>query len=179
MFSPVAIFLVNYFRSRDIYTQNLEYTRVDALVAERLTASKRIYDIYGHCGIGILSEFFPHDDIEDIIVPGTGYLMPYQVRNATNPELKSYNNFTGREKLVMSLQMAEAVADLHGNEYGVIVHQDIHPAQFFWTEDKSMLKLNDFNRAEFMLWDENSQDYCKYTEGPGSGNVSRHVELEA
>ena len=150
-----------------------EYTRIDALVAERLTASKRIYDIYGHCGIGIMSEFFPHGDVENTIVPGEGYLTPDEIRKGALRKLTSYNNFTSREKLVMSLQMSEAVADLHGYEYGVIVHQDIQPSQFLWTKDKSLVKLNDFNRAEFMLWDESAQRYCKYGEGRGHGNVSK------
>jgi len=34
------------------------------------------------------------------------------------------------------------------------------------------VKLNDFNRAEFMLWDEEEKEYCKYGEGYGQGNVS-------
>ena len=38
--------------------------------------------------------------------------------------------------------------------------------------DKTILKLNDFNRAEFMLWDEKENDYCKYGEGRGHGTVS-------
>jgi serine/threonine protein kinase len=154
-----------------------EYTHIDALVAERLTKSKRIYDIYGYCGIGIMSEFFPHGDVEDSAVPGEGYLTPKEIRREAFGELKSYNNFTSIEKLVLSLQMAEAVADLHGYEDGVIVHQDIQPSQFLLTEDKSLLKLNDFNRAEFMLWDEESQSYCKYGEGAGHGNVSNSFEL--
>jgi hypothetical protein len=45
-------------------------------------------------------------------------------------------------------------------------------SQFLWTADRTRLKLNDFNRAEFMLWDEEHQEYCKYTEGRGQGNVS-------
>ncbi len=149
-----------------------EYTRMDAVVAERLTASKRIYDIYGHCGIGIASEFFPHGDIEEIAVPEEGYLSRDEILERDSRELTSDNEFTSREKLVLSLQMAEAVADLHGYEYGVIVHQDIQLSQYLWTEDKSLLKLNDFNRAEFMLWDEEAQEYCRYGEGPGHGNVS-------
>jgi hypothetical protein len=149
-----------------------EYTRMDAVVAERLTASTRIYNIYGHCGIGIASEFFPHGDIEDIAVP-EGYLSRREMHEAKHSkDLIVYNDFTPREKLVLSLQMAEAIADLHGYKDALIVHQDVQLSQFLWTEDKSLLKLNDFNRAEFMLWDEDLQDYCRYGEGFGNGNVS-------
>lgn len=160
--------------SRRVYDIEIfEYTRMDALVAERLTASKRIYNIYGHCGIGIASEFFPHGDIEDIAVPEEGYLTSKEIKEAeASSELITYNEFTPREKLELSLQMAESIADLHGYEYGVIVHQDVQLSQFLWTEDKSLLKLNDFNRAEVMLWDEEKQEYCTYGEGVGHGNVS-------
>ena len=44
----------------DVDFENIEYVKNDALVAERLTSSPRIYDIYGMCGLGIMSEFFPH-----------------------------------------------------------------------------------------------------------------------
>lgn len=68
--------------------------------------------------------------------------------------------------------MAEAVADLHGFSGGVMVHQDIQLSQFLFNKDKSLVKLNDFNRAEFLLWDEEEEKYCLYHEGRGMGNVS-------
>lgn len=76
------------------------------------------------------------------------------------------------EKLEISKQMAEAVADLHGFSGGVMVHQDIQLSQFLFNKDKSLVKLNDFNRAEFLLWDEEEEKYCLYHEGPGIGDVS-------
>lgn len=33
-----------------------------------------------------------------------------------------------------------------------------------------LIKLNDFNRAEIMLWDEENQEYCKYRNNPGMGD---------
>jgi serine/threonine protein kinase len=33
-----------------------------------------------------------------------------------------------------------------------------------------MLQLNDFNRAEFRLWDEAAGEYCLHRNGPGHGN---------
>ena len=44
--------------------------------------------------------------------------------------------------------------------------------QFLFNSDKSLVKLNDFNRAEFMLYDQKGNEYCKYGEGHGAGNVS-------
>jgi len=95
---------------------------MDAVVAERLTASPRIYNIYGTCGIGIMSEYFPHGDIEAMVIPEDVHT------NHTDDEkdpLICYNDFSGLAKLEISLHMAEALADLHGYSGGVIVHQDI------------------------------------------------------
>jgi len=130
--------------------------RVDALVAERLTASPRIYDVYGHCGLSILSELFLHGDLEE-----DAYFDEDDFdENIWEPQ----NNLTAVEKLEISLQMAEALADLHGYPGGVIVHQDIKMPQFLWNKDKTIVKLNDFNRAEFMLWNDQNHDYCRYNE---------------
>ena len=52
------------------------------------------------------------------------------------------------------------------------MHGDIQLSQFLYTNDKSKVKLNDFNRAEFMLWDDENGEYCRYTNGRGHGNVS-------
>jgi hypothetical protein len=68
--------------------------------------------------------------------------------------------------------MAEALADLNGYMNGVIVHQDIQLSQLLLTKDKTRIKLNDFNRAEFLLWDEQGQEYCQYNTGSAHGNVS-------
>lgn len=117
---------------KDMYAGNdyssieYEFVRMDAMVAERLTSSPRIYDIFGFCGLSILSEFFPYGDIEDKAVTGSGYLLTEEEQQRQKlDDLKSYNDISSEQKLVMSLQMAEAIADLHGNEVGAIVHQDV------------------------------------------------------
>jgi serine/threonine protein kinase len=142
---------------------------MDALVAERLTASPRIYDIYGLCGLGIMSEYFPHGDMFHVAVPGKGAMPVYELHDEY--EVKPQNSLTGLKKLEISTRMAEALADLHGNSAGVIVHNDVKLAQFLWTSDKSMLKLNDFNRAEYMLFDEENHEYCRYYARRGRGRV--------
>lgn len=48
---------------------------------------------------------------------------------------------------------------------------DVQAVQWLITEDGNV-KLNDFNRAEFMLYDEEHGEYCKYKNGPGPGPVS-------
>jgi hypothetical protein len=64
----VDFIIYSNYRRRRISNHDFEYTRVDANISERLTASPRVYDIYGHCGIGIMSEWFPHGDLENISI---------------------------------------------------------------------------------------------------------------
>ena len=108
---------------------------MDAMVAERLTASPRIYDIYGYCGTAIVSEYFPYGDYETVAVPGSGYqlsdvLAPTDDQHhdgAPPPPVltTSYNEIAPPDKLRIALQMAEGLADLHGAREGPIVHQDV------------------------------------------------------
>lgn len=164
--SPVA-------HSRSINDHDFEYTRVDANVAELLSASPRIYDIYGHCGIAIMSEWFPHGDLEEAAIDYDDYPEHHVIEeNEKKEELVVYNNITSREKLRICLHMSEALADLHGYKNGVIVHQDVQLSQFLLNKDSTRIKLNDFNRAEFMLWDDEAQEFCLYSSGTAHGNVS-------
>eukprot|EP00537_Pseudo-nitzschia_pungens_P009714 CAMPEP_0172381672 /NCGR_PEP_ID=MMETSP1060-20121228/71072_1 /TAXON_ID=37318 /ORGANISM="Pseudo-nitzschia pungens, Strain cf. cingulata" /LENGTH=384 /DNA_ID=CAMNT_0013109459 /DNA_START=610 /DNA_END=1764 /DNA_ORIENTATION=+ len=152
----------------DVY----EYTRMDALVAERLTSSNRIYNIYGACGVGIMSEYLFNGQIESIAIPEDDIEFPTWTNHAdeTDVPLICYNDLLAVTKLEISYYMAEALADLHGYSGGVIVHQDIKLDQFFFNNNMTGVVLNDFNRAEFMLWDEDEEKYCTYREGYGAGN---------
>ncbi|KAG7346821.1 hypothetical protein IV203_005890 [Nitzschia inconspicua] len=147
---------------RDLY-----WMRMDAVVAERLTASPRIYDIYGYCGLSILSELFRHGNIEDVLYPY------YDSDDDSSDDVGvAANDLLPRQKLKLALNLAEAVADLHGYSGGAIAHQDLAPTQFMWSKDRSMVKLNDFNRAEIMLWNDSSGRYCNYKE-PDFRNTGR------
>ncbi|KAL7491232.1 hypothetical protein ACHAWT_000791 [Skeletonema menzelii] len=74
--------------------------------------------------------------------------------------------------------MAESIADLHGFEDGVIVHDDVYPNQWMTTPD-GRLKLGDFNRATIMQWDEINGGYCKFNNGEGNGNYRAPEEFAA
>ena len=121
-----SIAVKDMFPSNDFEHKDYEFMRMDAMVAERLTSSPRIYEIYGFCGLSILSEFFPHGDMEDVaITRGEGYLLTEEAQEDYLEELEPYNDLSNEQRLVMSLQMAEALADLHGDVAGVISHQDV------------------------------------------------------
>ncbi|CAB9518281.1 Probable serine/threonine-protein kinase [Seminavis robusta] len=148
---------------------SFEYVRMDAFVTERLTSNQHIVDIFGFCGLSMLTEYFPFGDIEKDVV---GFQDHDKNFNPLNDKvLKPLNNYTAAEKLQLALNMAEPVAALHNFKDGVIVHDDIQLCQYLWTEEEGIgVKLNDFNRAEIMLWDEQAQQYCKYKNGRGHGD---------
>jgi serine/threonine protein kinase len=137
---------------RDMYK-----THRDAIVMERLTNSPRIVDIYGHCSTTIISEPMPSSDVSDDIIPGDGSAKQADLDKLD--DVYPQNNLTATQKLEMSLEMAEGLADIHGFEGGVIMHGDIHLEQFLWSKNGRLL-LNDFNNAEILDWDEENQRYC-------------------
>jgi serine/threonine protein kinase len=144
---------------------NYEFVRMDALVSERLTFSPRIVDIYGHCGLSMLSELLPNGEVQEIVVPTSGYTKKTDQSKELHPE----NNLTASEKLFLAKEMAEGLAVLHGFRGGVMVHNDVQLCQWLYDEHHR-IKLNDFNRAEVMLYDEENGQWCRYRNGPGNGN---------
>jgi hypothetical protein len=146
---------------------SFEYVRMDALVAERLSANPRSFDIFGFCGLSITSQLFRHGDVEWLVVSGSGYSKNLYDRAA----LKPHNRFTPIQKLVIALEMAKGLVPLHGAN-AMIIHDDVQNSQYLFNDDKSMIILNDFNRAEMPLWDEERGEYCRYKNGRGHGNVS-------
>ena len=181
-----------------------EYIRNDALVADVLSSSPHIVDLYGYCGLTTVWEYFPYGDIQSMILvddddKGTSTTSSEEEielekeqegeskkmkksslrRNASldgddneDTTTESHQRLSSAEKLSIALQMAEGLAALHGYPGGVIVHQDIQLHQYLWNGDHTAVKLNDFNRAELMLYDEFQESYCKYFEGNGYGIVS-------
>ena len=142
--------------------------RMDAIVAEKLSYSPRIVDIYSYCALGMINEAMHNGDMENVAVPGKG-----RIGHKLPPgkEAEPRNKLTPLQKLKYSLDMVEAVVLLHGYRDGVIVHDDIQLSQFL-LDAKGNLKLNDFNRAEIMFWNDKDQEYCRYSNNPGHGDVS-------
>ena len=127
--------------------------------------------------MSIMSEFFHHGDIEPYTLSGSGYMKQEDLDKLQKDDVAPQNNLTPEQKLVVSLQMAEALAELHGYKNSLIIHDDIQLSQFLLNEDKTVIKINDFNRAEFPLWSETEQEYCTYKNGRGHGNVSLRNDI--
>lgn len=78
---------------------------------ERLSASPRIVDIYGHCGSSIFVESLPNE-VEEVIVPGGGWMKHDDLHDSQDLDIQ--NGYNIPEKLSIALEMAESIAELHG-----------------------------------------------------------------
>lgn len=161
---------------QDFDYRDMEHMRLDTMISERLTASPRTISAYGLCGIASLSEFAKHGTIEEDIYGPDEDENGEPTKERAHDDWEPVNDLSNVEKIKYALQMAEAVADLHGFYGGVILHEDIKADQFLWNEDKSYIKLNDFSRSLFLMWDGTTQEYCAYDENE-CRSVSVHSAL--
>lgn len=153
--------------------KDFEFMRMDAIVSERLSSDPKTVDVYAYCGLGMLSEGLPMGDLETVALPIHDSRSVY-IELEDEDDVDVLNSLSLAEKLNYSLQMAEALAELHGFPDGVIVHDDVHLGQFLLASS-GKLKMHDFNRAEIMLWNEEDQEYCRYKNYKGAGDVSFHL----
>ena len=107
---------------REYGQSSIKGIQTDAIVMERLTSSPRIIDIFGHCGTSTIVEPMQFEVISAVI-PGEGRIEQKELDKFD--DVHPMNNFTIEEKLQMAIDMAEAIADLHGYQGGVIVHDDV------------------------------------------------------
>jgi len=157
--------------SHNVTRETMLDVSTDALVMERLSASPRIMNVYGHCSTTVGAEFINHE-IEKKIVP-FGYLKGNSNMNddedKRDDEVLSHNNLNGTEKLELALEMALSIAELHGYHNGIIVHDDIQLRQWLRRDDGRLI-LGDFNRAKVMRWNDVDQEYCKFRTGTVFGD---------
>ncbi|GKY95066.1 hypothetical protein MPSEU_000470800 [Mayamaea pseudoterrestris] len=148
-------------------TADFEYMRMDTIVAERLSSRPEIVNIYASCGLANLNEPMVNGNLEMAALPH-GVRAP-NIHLDDKYQLDPQNRFLPSQKLLYALEMAEAVSTLHSYPGGVMVHDDIQMSQFLFTPSMH-LKLNDFNRAEIMTFNDAEKEYCKYTNNPGHGD---------
>jgi len=139
----------------------IEMSRIDALVMDLLSASPRILNIYSYCGQGSITEFLPMD-VEEVILKheyDDGKFLPGEEDEPT-----TRNNLTVVEKLQFALDFARPLAEMHGLKGGAFLHVDVKPDQYRRGHD-GIVKLIDFNRAEPLLYDEETGKHCRQNEG--------------
>jgi hypothetical protein len=136
--------------------KDLHSIHKEANILERMSPSPRVLDIYGACGTSVLVEAMA-SDLHTKIITGSGIASQKLLDKLD--DIYPLNGFTASEKLQISLDMAESLADLHGFEGGPILHADTHIEQWLIAPDGS-IKLNDFNNAREPLWDQRKGEYC-------------------
>lgn len=139
--------------------EDLAKVKLEALVMEKMTAAPSILDIYSHCGTSVIIEAMS-SEVSKHIVPGKGVVE--QSNLYAEGQFRSYNNLTASERLEIAISMAESLANLHNFKGGAIVHADVNIEQWL-LDDHGRLKLNDFNLAEILPWNDQTQHYCPFS----------------
>jgi len=169
-YDPIILKTLRY--EHNVTKQTFSNVQKDALVMERLSSSPRIVNIFGHCSTSVTVQFI-QEEVEEIIVPGNGMISSSQQQQQLQPR----NHYTPTQKLNIALQMAQSIADLHGFDDGVIVHDDIQLCQWLRQPHNGNFILGDFNRAHIMKYNPHTNQYCKYHNGMGYGNYRSPEEF--
>eukprot|EP00977_Amphora_coffeiformis_P000908 scaffold190_cov171-Amphora_coffeaeformis.AAC.33 len=149
--------------------RDYEFMRMEGSVNEAIGPHPLVVDMYGFCALSLFIEAMKRGDAEKPSVPKYRRKKCKQTPKMDGDDLVEMNELKPTTKLEWALEMAEAVALLHNHRRGVIVHDDIQLSQFL-IGPEGHLKMGDFNRAEFMLYDEEHKEYCRYRNGAGHGD---------
>jgi len=147
---------------RDFVANNYEMHRIDAMVAERLSFSSYVVDIHGFCGQSAINELGLGD--------GT--------RAHRIFKKKEYNSLL---KLRLAYGVARGIADMQIIDEALgttVLHLDIGAANVLITKDMRM-KLNDFNSAFLLHYDEVSGEMCGMKFEKRCGTTDRRADLRS
>jgi Protein kinase domain len=133
---------------------------IEALAMERTAASDRTIDMYGFCGGSVLLE--PGRTIFQKLRPRKFFVSQEEMDRRHPNNAVPYNNLTSPEKLMISLAMAEGLAELHGDKGGVLVNRDVQIEQFVVSRRTGKIKLVDFNNVVPLKWNVETNEYCPY-----------------
>uniref|UniRef100_A0A7S4MR83 Protein kinase domain-containing protein n=1 Tax=Odontella aurita TaxID=265563 RepID=A0A7S4MR83_9STRA len=144
----------------DFTDRNFDRYRRDALVMERLSSYPSVMNIYGFCGVTHLVEYSEGGDIE-------------------GAEISADPKEAQMDRLRIAEQVARSIADLHNFDLegrASVSSTDITPYQFLSMGGK--YKLNDFNRARFISWDENGPCPFYVAKNPGKWRAPEEYHYE-
>ena len=173
----------------DYTERNYDRHRRDALAMERLTDQPYIVDIYAFCGNSGVFEFAGGGDIGDVIFPYDSSDEDGGTRHIANvsslERLHIGTSFIvcpcvvhsvvtrGPAHLLLrfpAVQVSMGLAAVHNSEKEgrpAIAHTDISPGQFVRVD--GVFKLNDFNRARFLLTNTTDGSLCTFEVGNNPG----------
>jgi len=134
---------------REFLSEYYELHRRDAVAMERLTSSSFVVNVYGYCGQSATNE------LANFPLPGIHSLEDFKRRMPRNDDSATGNLV----KLTMSAGIAQGVAAIHAANS--MVHYDLK------TDNVALFaggrpKLNDFNTVEFLRYDPETNETCKF-----------------
>jgi len=147
----------------ELNLRNYDRNRRDAMAMERLTSSKSVVDIYGYCTVAELVEYADGGDLDRALIGK-------RRKDLEEGEDRSQQEYSSVQKLQMATQGAMGLAALHNiDQEGLasLAHTDIGTGQFIFVDGR--LKLNDFNRARFILKYKQNETNCPYYVGKNPG----------
>ena len=131
----------------DFRVRDKERHRRDANAYSMLQSSDHVMNIYGYCVNGAIFDYADKGTLENALI-----------REEEHPK------WTSDEKLLYAWQVMKALTDLHGvgniHDSAAISHTDMTADQYLWFDGK--FRLNDFNRARFIRWNEKKQEACPF-----------------
>jgi len=140
---------LRYIAKRHFDHRNFDRHRRDAMAFEQLSSSSVVVNIYGHCSNSALFDFCDGGDL-------------YEFFNSDPSKF---------ELLKVAYEISASVADAHNlDSMGrpTISHTDVKPDQWILGSD-GHYRLNDFNRARFLGWDEKQNTTCPFYVGKNGG----------
>jgi hypothetical protein len=141
---------------RDFTPEFYELHRRDAVAMERLTSSDFVMNVYAYCGQSAVNE------MADFAVPGLQSLEAFDRRMRGRDDSRQ----AGVMKLRVAASIATGVADIHAVESmdgrPSMVHYDINPRNVALCAG-GRPKLNDFNIAEFLRWNPETNETCGFS----------------
>lgn len=167
---PFVLKLQNYHVNAS-YRARHERLHMEAAVMSQLSVSPYVSDTYGMCSTSIFVEPVLGNRINDLFYKRVGGHPKYGFMNQTqldqmmdeNKEL-SLNHLTPTEKLDISLQIAESIAEAHGLATGPLMVVDITLPQWLYNPETdkrpSRMILNDFDVSRPLPWNRRTNEYC-------------------
>lgn len=121
-----------------------EFNRVDAIAMERLTSSPYVMNIYGFCGMSVV----------------TGY--------AGETVTNIVDSISPLGKLFMARLIAKGLADIHGIDGGgedniSLVHNDVNYANIMVGGPRRLPRFNDFNLAVLQMRNKETGKMCPFS----------------
>ncbi|KAL7501699.1 hypothetical protein ACHAWT_009568 [Skeletonema menzelii] len=153
---------------REFLPEYYELHRRDALAMERLTASPYVLDVYGYCGQSAINE------LANFGIEGMSSLEKV-ARGFRGLDIEPVS----RIKLQLATMVAQGVSHLHSIDYSdfvldddgsgykpgasnaTLVHYDLNPRNIAIVK-RGKPKLNDFNVAEFLMWNPKTNSKCGF-----------------